>query len=246
MKIRMIAIMLAGVLTFSGITSTAFASEACVREPLIVEMAEEVMTASEEAACTGGYTEQPFLSFDKIDFILAKGKSTVVKASFAAGDSIVRVVPTRPDVVKAVWSGRMITVSGKAKGMTTVAVKTKRGKVVKFRVTVPKTATKAVKASDLTLNKGRAGKDKSAADSGQHRRDKPDLQVLKHEGVQGECGRDREDGRERKDDGCDPVGECREKGVRGGEMSFAASSFAACLKSANRIPLKRGRIKSLK
>ncbi len=158
MKIRMIAIMLAGVLTFSGITSTAFASEACVREPLIVEMAEEVMTASEEAACTGGYTEQPFLSFDKIDFILAKGKSTVVKASFAAGDSIVRVVPTRPDVVKAVWSGRMITVSGKAKGMTTVAVKTKRGKVVKFRVTVPKTATKAVKASDLTLNKGRAGK----------------------------------------------------------------------------------------
>lgn len=158
MKIRMIAIMLAGVLTFSGITSTAFASEACVREPLIVEMAEEVMTASEEAACTGGYTEQPFLSFDKTDFILAKGKSTVVKASFAAGDSIVRVVPTRPDVVKAVWSGRMITVSGKAKGMTTVAVKTKRGKVVKFRVTVPKTATKAVKASDLTLNKGRAGK----------------------------------------------------------------------------------------
>ena len=158
MKIRMIAMMLASALTFFGITSTAYAEETWMREPLTVEMADEVMTASEEAAGAIGDMARPFLSFYKTGFVLAKGKSTVVKASLAAGDSIVKVVPTRPDVVKAVWSGRLITVSGKAKGMTTVAVKTKRGKVAKFRVTVPKTATKAVKASDLTMNKGGVGK----------------------------------------------------------------------------------------
>ena len=101
---------------------------------------------------------KPVLSFNKTDFVVEKGKSTVVKTSFAAGDSIAKIVPTNPDVVKVSWSGKNITVTGKKRGSTTVAVKTKAGKVVKFRVTVPKTATKAVKASDIILKKGKSAK----------------------------------------------------------------------------------------
>ena len=79
----------------------------------------------------------PFIKFNKTAFSLARKKSTTVTVTLAKGDSIVKVVPTYTTRVSATYKGLTITVTAKtAKGKTTVAVKTKTGKVKKFTVTV--------------------------------------------------------------------------------------------------------------
>lgn len=79
----------------------------------------------------------PFIKFNKTAFSLARKKSTTVTVTLAKGDSIVKVAPTWTSRVSATYKGLTITVTAKtAKGKTTVAVKTKTGKVKKFTVTV--------------------------------------------------------------------------------------------------------------
>ena len=80
---------------------------------------------------------KPFIKFNKTAFSLARKKSTTVTVTLAKGDSIVKVAPTWTSRVSATYKGLTITVTAKtAKGKTTVAVKTKTGKVKKFTVTV--------------------------------------------------------------------------------------------------------------
>ena len=65
---------------------------------------------------------------------MGKSKNATVAAKMANGDSIVKVVPTNFRAT-CTYSGNKITVkAGKTTGYVNIAVKTKCGKVVKFRV----------------------------------------------------------------------------------------------------------------
>ena len=65
-----------------------------------------------------------------------KGKSAAVAVKLANGDSIAKIVPSNSKV-SCTWSGSRITVKGgKTAGTVNVAVKTKCGKIAKFKVVV--------------------------------------------------------------------------------------------------------------
>ena len=79
------------------------------------------------------------LVFDKTALTIGLTKTGTVNATMAATDKIVNVVPSNKNVATATWSGNKITVkAGTVGGSTNIAVKTASGKVVKFKVTVPK------------------------------------------------------------------------------------------------------------
>ena len=79
------------------------------------------------------------LVFDKNVLNLGLTKTGTVNATMASGDKIVKVVPVNTKVATATWNGSKITVkAGTVGGASNIAVKTESGKVVKFKVIVPK------------------------------------------------------------------------------------------------------------
>ena len=79
------------------------------------------------------------LSFDKKELSLGLMKTGTVNATLSDYDEIVKVVPANKNVATATWADSKISVkAGKTGGSTNIAVKTKSGIVMKFKVTVPK------------------------------------------------------------------------------------------------------------
>ncbi len=107
-----------------------------------------------------------YLTFDKTALSIGLLKNGTVSASMADSDKIVKIVPANKNVATATWSGSKITVkAGKTGGSTNIAVKTASGKVVKFKVTVPKPVLSFTSGGKtLTLKNGLSvNKGKSAA-----------------------------------------------------------------------------------
>lgn len=74
-----------------------------------------------------------------VPVMMGKSEMAVVTANMAAGDSITKVVPANTNIVTATYNGSKITLkAGTVYGSTNIAVKTATGKVMKFKVTVPK------------------------------------------------------------------------------------------------------------
>ena len=95
----------------------------------------------------------PTIKFSSDSIILEKGKQKKVTAKMANSDRIEKVVVSKKVIATATFDGKnnpgSVTITGKAVGTTSVAVKTKAGKVKKFTVKViaPASAPKLSKTN---------------------------------------------------------------------------------------------------
>ncbi len=109
---------------------------------------------------------KPRLALDQNDLKLGLVKSCIINATMAGSDRIAKIVPVNKNVATATCLGSKIIVkTGKTGGSTNIAVKTASGKVVKFKVTVPKPVLSFTSGGKtLTLKNGLSvNKGKSAA-----------------------------------------------------------------------------------